>query len=263
MSVEFGKIIQRCREVAGFTQEGLARHIGLSQQSIAKWESGKSVPREAALRALLAALEVPFSELEDIYTALGRTLPKGLEQKFEAYHRQEAKLRRTEHSDHVDQGAPGVEFPMKPPEMPQLEYHRTCNRLIREATGAANIAGKWDSQLKVGPTGLTLDFVTNDVVVEFLHCSDNKTLTADLKGHIYKVLWRLVLARSYRSDARHYALIVTIATHTAPDPSARNEVLLRRLSAEASMADVTIFLAQTPQQASSLIASLSISEDAE
>ena len=43
--------LQRC-----LTQAQLAKHLGVTQQTIHRWEAGKVTPRPAAMARLLAAL---------------------------------------------------------------------------------------------------------------------------------------------------------------------------------------------------------------
>lgn len=47
-----------CRKRAGLSQEALAARLGLSRQSVSKWETGESQPETAKLAALSAALGV-------------------------------------------------------------------------------------------------------------------------------------------------------------------------------------------------------------
>lgn len=46
------KEIKRLREEIGLSQEQLAREIGVSLRSVARWESGEGKPSQMALRAL-------------------------------------------------------------------------------------------------------------------------------------------------------------------------------------------------------------------
>jgi len=56
MSKLAGKI-KRCRGLKGWTQEQLARNIGVSLNTVQRWESGKTVPSPLAMEKLQKSLE--------------------------------------------------------------------------------------------------------------------------------------------------------------------------------------------------------------
>ncbi len=58
-----GENIQLLRKKAGLTQEALAEKVNVSRQTIAKWESGESVPDLALAARLAEALDVSLDEL--------------------------------------------------------------------------------------------------------------------------------------------------------------------------------------------------------
>ena len=58
-----GENIQLFRKGKSITQEGLAEIIGVSRQTIAKWESGESAPDLEMAEKLSQALDVPLDEL--------------------------------------------------------------------------------------------------------------------------------------------------------------------------------------------------------
>lgn len=60
MSKEFGHWMQLNRERLALTQQELAQKLGISQQSVAKWEKGQSYPRPKILRQVSAALGVSY-----------------------------------------------------------------------------------------------------------------------------------------------------------------------------------------------------------
>ena len=52
------------RILAGYTQQGLASQLGVSQQTVAKWEAGINTPREMkTVRAIEALLQHDKREL--------------------------------------------------------------------------------------------------------------------------------------------------------------------------------------------------------
>ena len=44
MNVYFGENLRRLRMERGMTQEGLGDHLGISFQSVSKWERGETLP---------------------------------------------------------------------------------------------------------------------------------------------------------------------------------------------------------------------------
>ena len=55
--------IKRCREKIGLSQRELAQIIGVSQQCVAKWETGNGNPRFDKLPLLVAVLNCTVGEL--------------------------------------------------------------------------------------------------------------------------------------------------------------------------------------------------------
>lgn len=58
-----GMNIQSRRKACGFTQEQLAEHLGVSRQTVAKWESGETVPDLGNGAALAEVLGVSLDAL--------------------------------------------------------------------------------------------------------------------------------------------------------------------------------------------------------
>lgn len=58
-----GRNIQTLRKAAGLTQEQLAEKVGVSRQTVAKWESGESVPDLANGDTLARVLGVTLDDL--------------------------------------------------------------------------------------------------------------------------------------------------------------------------------------------------------
>lgn len=68
--------IQTLRRTHGLTQEQLAEKVGVSRQTVAKWESGESVPDLANSDALARALNVTLDNLANYEPSdLGETPP--------------------------------------------------------------------------------------------------------------------------------------------------------------------------------------------
>ncbi len=61
---QFGARLVALRKNAGLTQAQLAERSGFTSSAIARYEAGKSLPREKAIRVLAAALDVPAEDLD-------------------------------------------------------------------------------------------------------------------------------------------------------------------------------------------------------
>jgi transcriptional regulator with XRE-family HTH domain len=71
----FGSRLKMARERAGFNQTELGRLIGVEQQQINRWESGKNMPNIDAVSALARTLNVST----DFLLGLSETLTGHLE----------------------------------------------------------------------------------------------------------------------------------------------------------------------------------------
>ncbi|NLD82842.1 MAG: helix-turn-helix domain-containing protein [Clostridiales bacterium] len=58
-----GENIQSLRKQRGLTQEALAEKLGVTRQTVAKWESGESAPDLALAGALSREMDVSLDEL--------------------------------------------------------------------------------------------------------------------------------------------------------------------------------------------------------
>ena len=54
---ELADKIKQCRGLKGWTQEQLARNVGVSLNTVQRWESGKTLPSPLALEKLEKVLE--------------------------------------------------------------------------------------------------------------------------------------------------------------------------------------------------------------
>ena len=54
----FGELLRSRREAQGLEQAELARLLGVTQQTVSKWETGVTVPRPARVSTLARALEL-------------------------------------------------------------------------------------------------------------------------------------------------------------------------------------------------------------
>lgn len=58
-----GDMIRKYRKAKGYSQEQLARKLGITQGAVSQWESGKTMPEGAYVQALSVALDVPVGVL--------------------------------------------------------------------------------------------------------------------------------------------------------------------------------------------------------
>ena len=59
----FGKILKRIRTQKGITQKNLADGLCVTQQTIAKWESGIAIPQLDRLKEIALLLDIAIEEL--------------------------------------------------------------------------------------------------------------------------------------------------------------------------------------------------------
>ena len=55
--------LRNARKAAGLTQEQAAAALGIPQSQIAKWETGKRIPKLPALKKLAALYQCPLDKL--------------------------------------------------------------------------------------------------------------------------------------------------------------------------------------------------------
>ncbi len=61
--MKFAEKIYTCRKKAGLSQDGLAEQLGVSRQTISKWENGEALPETSKLPGLAKALGVSIDWL--------------------------------------------------------------------------------------------------------------------------------------------------------------------------------------------------------
>ena len=59
--MEIGELIKEARKKAGLSQKALADMLGISQQNIAQWESGKRNPKIDSLLKIAVAIGLPYT----------------------------------------------------------------------------------------------------------------------------------------------------------------------------------------------------------
>lgn len=261
MNNEFGSGLQHARERAGMTQEQLASAVGVSQQSVAKWESGKSFPRHKALLSLVEILELPTELIHIVGDAFRRSsnMPT---------------LTLSDDSDDLEITDPLMDLKDVPDAFPApsatprpIEYAKACNQRIAAFLGPGG--GRWISQDERIPGRWEHDYGTPELVVEFMHAANAGALAIALRHSVHRKLWRMLTARAYKKDNRSLLFVVTlpsdieskneVSNQRSMLPS--NDVLLHRLTTEAALLDISVFLARTPSQAASIIKSFNSHEN--
>lgn len=72
-----GENIVKLRKEANYSQETLAEKLGVSRQTVAKWESGESVPDVLRCDALAALFEITVDDLLHLDLNREKRSPKG------------------------------------------------------------------------------------------------------------------------------------------------------------------------------------------
>ena len=63
--IKTGRFMARKRKEQNLTQEQLAEHLGVSNKTISKWETGKCMPDYAVVKSLCEELKISVLELMD------------------------------------------------------------------------------------------------------------------------------------------------------------------------------------------------------
>lgn len=74
--VKIGAFIKSIRKEKGLTQEQLAEQLGVSQKSVSRWETGKTMPDYSLLSNICDALEINVAELLGAERIDGDSVPK-------------------------------------------------------------------------------------------------------------------------------------------------------------------------------------------
>ena len=60
---KIGRFIAKARKEKGYTQEQLAEKLGVSNQTVSRWENGKNMPDVSLFESLCEALDITVNEL--------------------------------------------------------------------------------------------------------------------------------------------------------------------------------------------------------
>lgn len=248
MSTEIGKVIQANREINGITQEELANRLGVSQQSVAKWEAGKTSPRPKMYPLIADELNIERKLLD---VANWRDRWGSVEQFPPSISAVTIPPGNVESSNRPDQSFA--------PRKGSIGYPKVFTEQMEELLQSAEIHGEWNVTVRGASTRWSVDFMTDEYVVNFAHAVEHSELASLTKAWLRITLWNMVTMRAASSDKRHYSLIITVPRELDVDvefplnsgttPSAA----LQRLTAEAAIMDISVFLVRTPSQVISLL----------
>ncbi len=232
-SNETGKAIQQLREAKGLTQEALAEKIGVSQQSVAKWEAGQALPRSKVVSILereLGAKDGQILQLRGAEKTIFDSAPPGS---------------IWSKGYQVAQGSfESIGFHKTP-----NQYAEVIRKQVEEAMPGSHAL--WNSVVKGNATSWSVDFMADHVVAQFLTPGTTDFLKDSIANHAAKKLWSLVTLRTYLRDTRAYVLIVAVPNDGGYDQ--RLHQLLHRVIAEAALMDVFVFLVNAPEQAAAIL----------
>lgn len=253
MSSEFGKLLKNLRTKVGLTQEELAQKVGVSQQSLAKWEAGKAAPRSKVVVPLSAALDATFDELEkarrldDWRRRWGSTevAPKLQSEEFE---QQKDGASQQAHPTHRNRD---MKEQIKSIVAPLLE------------TVSIRQGGAWNSVFQSGPIGWRVDYIDKTLVVQFVTTQSAEGLSFALRTSVRAKLWEMATLRAHLNDSKSYMMILTLPDSVSlevdadrrPRPAAPNSMVFSRISKEASLLNIYVFLARSPRDVVDYMAS--------
>ncbi|SEN31710.1 DNA-binding transcriptional regulator, XRE-family HTH domain [Duganella sp. CF517] len=258
----FGTLVQQYREKAGLTQDDLSKLLDVSQQTIAKWESGRAYPRPAAFAKLSSVLRIPHQEIIEPYGQSKGARAPDLARNL--YENTQNELRRAEGARgrdiSNDIGFPQFDVNPYAPQTLRKDMLATLEPLLNaERPGA-----KWSENVRRGTLNWRIDYSDNEVVAEFKYAESPAALKKMLGDEVRLALWNLTTLRASLRDDRQYLLIIMMPANVRVDYEEgdpewddleilTNEQAVRRLSAEAAPLDLSIFVANSPRQVLALI----------
>lgn len=270
MTDKLGGVIQTFRERAKLTQDELGRRIGVSQQTIAKWEAGKSKPRPKALENLISVLKIDGSKLR----AIGASTTISIAKHYGPSNLADQMLRDPEISN-FEELEPGS-FSALPASFPsEARFNVGANavalkRMIAPVVKEIDPSGAWDQFVQGNWGNWHVDYMSDELYAQILPAPTPSALALHLNTTIYRYLWQYaVLSRQDFMPKRHsrYRLIViampedqslnlsdvALDSDDAQDSDGTNERLLQRVSDEALHMGIYIALARTPSDVVSLL----------
>lgn len=267
MSEELGKIIQLYREKAGLTQDELGKIIGVSQQTIAKWEAGKSFPRPKALANVVSTLKIDSKKLkkpgrENEPHVFLDDLPdvvQGLILDDPDLYPWEKKS--------LEKLPPSTALPSKFPFEARFSYiaHSTAlKKLLAPVVDALEPASKWDALVRAPFGNCRVDYMNDELYATFLHAPNAMILTSHLRTTVFRYLWRyMTFSEQANYEGKYQILVITLPDDQPIDieptetrqfvPPVSNTRMLRRLTSEALSQGIYILVARTPEDVASIL----------
>lgn len=266
MSKDLGAIIQRARDGLGWTQDELGQNIGVSQQTIAKWEAGKSYPRPKALEKLVVALKINGADVRQSPArnkgqAFLDKLPEEVMHKLigdpEVY--PPAHIRE---QSSLPQGLPSS-FPMGA-RFNHIANSSALKKALRPVVDSLEPSSQWDTVVGAQFGNLRVDYMNDELYAKLLHAPNTMILSSHLRTTIYRMLWRfMTLSLIAKDQAKYQFLIITLPEDQPLDfipddtgryvPPVSNTRMLRRLASEALAHEIHIVLARTPSDVVSIL----------
>jgi transcriptional regulator with XRE-family HTH domain len=270
---QLGKAIQVFRENAGLTQDELGERIGVSQQTIAKWEGGKSNPRPKALERLIKELRIDGQKLREMrISSTIDTFP------YLATEVLAGMILNDPEINSPDAGRIQANLADVPKEFPgmlgSLANARVMREMIGSAVDAAEPTSEWNVVVRSQFGPWRVDYMNDELYAQFLHARTPRGLSGILSYNIYRYLWRYaMLGREPRSNKNCHLIIITYPEGNSLDikdnnderdglsHSFFNENTLRRLTTEASLMGIYVMLARTPSKIVSILTNPSSIDD--
>lgn len=240
-SNETGKAIQRLREARGLTQDALAERLGVSQQSVAKWESGLALPRSRAIPDLERELSSPQGYLVTL-----RAQEKGSISPAPALSQggNTTGIIGNAHSEKFDS------FQPQAPNMRPGEYAQA----IRQSVAALlpEELAEWDTKVRGSTLSWSVDYQNSLHVAQFVTIGSGIAQRMAYFNAIPNKLWHLATLRAHLRDDRLYILLITVPSKQGFE---RNNVhdLFRKFIAEAALMEIFVFVVDTPEQAAAIL----------
>ena len=268
MESEFGAVVQRYRERAGLTQDELAERLQVTQQTVGKWESGKAYPRPGVFARLNHVLSIPASEIMDLYgDSKGARSPSSPYSNHALKQIDDDRRRQTEAFSELS-----VKYHAKEKldrlttSVNRVESKKTILAELKPLLEKTQKSFQWSAGVIGGSLAWHVDYIDKDVVAEFAYTESPLELSLELADFIPKLLWNLATLRAHLRDTRSYLLIIIMPGYVGMDYSdddpeknlvkrLPNEIVLRRMTAEAALLGISIFVTNTPRQVIPLLTS--------
>jgi transcriptional regulator with XRE-family HTH domain len=273
MSNQLGKAIQVSRENAGLTQDELGSRIGVSQQTIAKWEGGKSNPRPKALDRLINELRIDGRKLREM--RVSNTIDPDIGTALladEIFHDPELGI-----SERVEKAAIIAKAPKSFPfhsKFNPVANARAFYDAIAPIVNTEEPTSRWGVVVRTQFGPYRIDYANDELYAQFLHAPTTGALSSHLRTNIYRHLWRYTMLGPDHSKNKNYYLIIITLPEDQPldvEPQSNtpgptrlpysNESALRRVTMEATTKGIYVMLARTPSKVISILTNPSFIDD--